>query len=232
MNSGYVKECKNCPQYEQSIFQSINNEQYTLMNRSRVMHTYEKGSLIFREGNRPFGAYCIVSGSVKMYRLTDEGREQIIRILGPGEMLGLASLFSEETYSCSAEALDTTTVCFLEKNALLPLLAKNPTVALNSIKKIGQELVHAEKRIYDFAMKSADERLAETLLEFSTRYTRNAEFELPLSRKELAEYIGTAPETITRLLTQFHNQKVIHISGRRIKILNKEKLLQLAGPSS
>lgn len=229
MRRMYIEDCKKCPQFEKSIFNSINNDQYSLLNHSRVMHTYEKGNLIFREGNRPCGAYCIVHGSVKLYYLGDDGTEQIIRIAGPGEMLGLASLFSEEVYSHSAEALEPTTVCFLEKSVLLPLVVRNPTAALNSIRKLGLELIEAQRRIYNLATKSSDERLADLLLEFSSRYSRDGEFELPLSRKELAEYIGTAPETVTRLLTYLQDKKIIQISGRKIKILNKQKLLSLAG---
>lgn len=195
-------------------------------------NTYKAGQILFYEGNRAFGVYCVYSGRVKLYKTGHGGRLQIVRLAGPGDLLGYRSLFAEEPYSATAEAMEDATVCFLEKSVFLPLLQQQPELGMKMIRKLSQELRQAEDRMTDIAQKPVKERLAELLLLLKETYGKvtpaGAEIGLSLSREEMAEMIGTTQETIIRLLSEFKTRGFLKIDGRHIVITDMKPLLRIA----
>ena len=198
----------------------------------KTSNTYKRKQIVFYEGNMPYGLHCIYSGKVKVYKTGSEGREQIVRIAGPGDILGYRALFANEPYSATAEALEDAMICFIDKNAFFPILAKNPGTALNIIKKLSVELREAEDKVKDFAQKSARERMAELLLMLQTTYGKKTSkgpvIDLLLSREEMADMIGTTQETAIRLLSEFKSDKMIDMDGRKITILDAPALSEVA----
>lgn len=196
-------------------------------------NTYKAGQILFYEGNRAFGVYCIYAGRVKLYKTGHGGRLQIVRLAGPGDLLGYRSLFADEPYSATAEAMEDATVCFIEKSIFIPLLSQEPNLAMKMIRKLSQELRQAEDRMTGIAQKPVRERLAELLLLLRETYGKSnggegTEITLALSREEMAEMIGTTQETVIRLLSEFKSRKFIKLDGRHITITDPKPLRRIA----
>lgn len=224
-------DCLHCASRLTGFFGDLTDAGVAQCNQ-HTTNTYKAGQILFYEGNRAFGIYCIYSGRVKLYKTGHGGRLQIVRLAGPGDLIGYRSLFAEESYSATAEAMEDATVCFLEKSVFLPLLAKEPGLAMKMIRKLSGELRHAEDRMTDIAQKPVKERLAELLLLLKETYGKanngGVEIGLSLSREEMAEMIGTTQETIIRLLSEFKARGFLKIDGRQIVITDMKPLLRIA----
>jgi len=201
-------------------------------NQHKTTNEYKKGQVIFYEGNQAYGLYCIFTGRVKLFKTGVDGKQQIVRIAGPGDLLGYRSLFSDEPYSATAEALENATICCVDRNAFFPVLAKNPELALNIISKLCRELRQAEELATSIAQRSVRERMAELLLMLKEAYGKPTKkgvlIDLKLSREELAEMIGITQETAIRLLSEFKGDGVIEVRDRDITIVDSKALLETA----
>ena len=188
--------------------------------------------MIFYEGNQSYGLYCIFSGRIKLFKSGVDGRQQIVRLASPGDLLGYRSLFAGEPYHATAEAIEDATVCCIDKAAFFPILARNPDLALNVIKKLAQDLREAEDKATSIAQRSVRERMAELLLMLMETYGKPAKkgkkIDLRLSREELAEMIGMTQETAIRLLSDFKKENLIDVKEREITVLDSRALLELA----
>jgi len=225
-------ECPTCDSRFLGVFCELEGKALEEFNQHKTNNTYKKGQTIFYEGNRAFGLYCIFAGRVKIYKAGIDGRQQIVRIAGPGDILGYRSLFADEPYSATAEALEDTSICCIDKNAFFPVLARNPDLSLNIIKKLAKELRHAEELATSIAHKSVRERMAELLLMLKATYGKETKkgslIDLQLSREEIAEMIGITQETAIRLLSDFKKDGLIDVREREITILNHKALLETA----
>lgn len=224
-------DCTHCASRLTGFFGDLTDSGVAQCNQ-HTTNTYKAGQVLFYEGNRAFGIYCIYSGRVKLYKTGHGGRLQIVRLAGPGDLIGYRSLFAEESYSATAEAMEDAAVCFLEKSVFLPLLSKEPGLAMKMIRKLSGELRYAEDRMTDIAQKPVKERLAELLLLLKETYGKanngGVEIGLSLSREEMAEMIGTTQETIIRLLSEFKARGFLQIDGRQIVITDMKPLLRIA----
>lgn len=224
-------DCKQCAARMVGFFGDVNAEVLAQCNQ-HTTNTYKAGQILFYEGNRSFGVYCIYSGRIKLYKTGHGGRLQIVRLTGPGDLLGYRSLFVDEPYSATAEAMEDSTVCFLEKAVFLPLLSKQPDLAMKMIRKLSQELRRAEDRMTGIAQKPVKERLAELLLLLKETYGKamngGVAIGLALSREEMAEMIGTTQETVIRLLSDFKSRGILKIDGRHILIADLTPLRRMA----
>lgn len=225
-------ECTTCLSRVLGVFCSLEKETLGEFSQHKTSNEYKKGQVIFYEGNSAFGLYCIFSGRVKLYKTGIDGRQQIVRIGGPGDLLGYRSLFSDEPYHATAEVLEDASICCIDKNAFFPVLAKNPKLSLNIIKKLAKELRAAEDLATSIAQKSVRERMAELLLMLKETYGKKGKkgirIDLHLSREEMAEMIGVTQETAIRLLSDFKKEQLIEVKERDITILNPEALLETA----
>ena len=232
MNKKSQKDCKDCDSRHKGVFCALSDEAVQEFNKHKTTNTYKKGQVVFYEGNQPFGVYCIFAGRVKVYKSGIDGRQQIVRIAGPGDMIGYRSLFAEEPYQGTAEALEDTEICCIDKNAFFPTLSKNPKLSLAIIKKLSQELRSAEDLATSIAQKSVRERMAELLLMMKQSYGKKTKngilIDLQLSREEIAEMIGVTQETAIRLLSEFKKDGYIEVKDRDITILNPQALIETA----
>lgn len=189
--------------------------------------------MLFHEGTRPLGVFCINSGKVKVYRLGADGKEQIMKISTGGDVLGYKALISEEHYPVTAETLDDCTICFVPKHDFLSLLSENPEFNRKILQAVCHELGLMSEKLTNLAQKSVRERLAISLLMLKDTYgiegEKNEAVEINLTREDLANIVGTATETLIRLLHDFKEENLISTKGRKIKVENVKGLVKVAG---
>lgn len=195
--------------------------------------TYQRNKLIYRQGHNISGSYFVLRGIIKIFKTGEDGKEQIIRFARPGDIIAFRSLFSNEPACTSAQVHADSTLLFIPGFFLIHLVKTDGTFALDLIQLICQELGEANEYITDIAQKTVRERLAEVLLHIEKTFGTDSQgfINLSLTREEMANIVGTATESTIRLLSEFKDDKLIDLSGRKIKILNRPFLQKLANMS-
>lgn len=224
-------ECQFCNSRSKSLFCNLNIEELQYLNVSKECQVFKKGQVIFNEGVRPYGLYCINSGKIKAVKLGEEGREHILHLSKEGDILGYRAILGGDVYSCSAVVIEDASVCFIPKEVFFSMVEQNPNLSLQVIKMLSGELKTAEKSITDIAQKPVRERLAEALLLLKDVYgseSDEATLNVNMSREEIANIVGTATETTIRLLSEFKNEKIIELHKKKIKILDLNRLVKTA----
>lgn len=200
---------------------------------SRFVH-YGAGEMIFQEGEPAFGLYIICSGKVKLSKYASQGKKQILKLLGPGEILGEKTMFDNEVYTAHAKTLEATTMHFIERNAFIDFLKENPDVSLRLIEKLAREVKGFQGKLVEIAYEDSSERLARLLLliakEYGVKTPKGTDIGIELARSELAELAGMSTETAIRTLSKFKERKLIQLDGQRILIIDKEQLNKFAEP--
>lgn len=210
----------------------LHEDDLSVLEEGKSCVTYKKGQTLFYEGTRPMGLFCINSGKVKVFKIGAQGREQIVRLSKPGDFLGYRALLSEEFYSASATVLEEAAICFIPKANFMTLLRENPTFFAKMTKSICKELGVMEEKLATIAQKSVRERLATTLLMLKESYGMEGEgselIDIMLSREDLANIVGTATETVIRLLSEFKGNNLIAFEGKKIRVLDPSALVKEA----
>lgn len=222
--------CSVCELKSNSLFRNCNKDEVEQMDSNKNNSLFKKSQYIFMEGNRPFGIYCISEGKVKITKINSEGKEQIVRLVKPGDVLGYRALMAGEKYSASAIALEDTKVCFIPESEFVTLLAQNPKVTTDLFSLLSKALGEAEEKITKLALKPVRERLAEALLLLLRTYKKADEqqFSISISREDLASIVGTAKETVIRFLSEFKDDKIVSSKGSTITIIDEKKLVKLS----
>ena len=224
-------ECQHCQARFKSVFCDLNEADLNELNLSKGCNTFKKGQIIFNEGGFPHGIFCVNSGKIKITQSGDEGKEQIVRFAKDGDILGYRTILSGDKYSSSATAIDDSSICFIPKNTFFNLIGKNANLSMEIMKLLSHDLKMAEHKITDLAQKPVRERMAEALLFLKETYgyeNDNATINVILSREEIANMVGTTRETATRLLSEFKDDSIVALIGKKIKILNHQKLVKTA----
>jgi len=222
--------CKECMLSNKSIFSSLSEEELARVTFEKSFNVYKKGTTIFHEGNRIHHIYCINSGIVKMFKTGIEGKEQIVSFAKDGDVIGYRSVLSREVACTTAKAIEDVMVCAIPTDNLFELIEHNSKFSIDLMQLACKELGEANQFLTDIAQKSVRERLAEVLIKLKDFFSLDAEgfLNVSLTREELASLVGTATESVIRLLSEFKADKYIEINGRRIKILNEEKLRKVS----
>ena len=218
--------CQTCGARKDSLFGSFCGTDIEGLNASKSCAFFKKNQPLFIEGSTPRGVYCINEGKVKIFARGEEGKEQIIHLASAGEVVGFRAMFSGEPYKVSASTLEESNVCFIGKSDFLNMVDSNPTLRNGIMKELSKELADRATFITNMAQKSVRERLAFSLLLLSGIYKEEM---INLSREDMANFVGTATETLIRLLKDFKDEELIATHARKVEILNQEGLLQLAG---
>lgn len=229
MSENFINpNCSICKSRMISVFNKLEDSEAELIDTEKNCGIFKRGSVIFEEGKQPNGLYCIHHGKVKLYRSGKDGKEQIVRFSKNGGILGYRALISGESYTASAEALDLSSICFIPKATLFSILKKNNDFSLKMMQMLCQDLSSAEKRMVNIAQKSVREGLAETLLILIETFetTEDDFLDVKLSREDLANMIGTATESVIRALAGLKKDGIVELSGRKIKIINKQALMR------
>lgn len=229
------KQCSSCPSIEKGIFCNMSSGELASLSEHKVENTYKKGQTLFVEGNPPYGIYCVSNGNVKVTKMGENGKESIVRIATGGDVLGHRSLFTEKHYSATATALEDTHVCFVDKKYILKLVQDNPGVSVNLIGKLARDLGASENKVASFSQKNVREKLAELILLLKESHgeieDNKTKLAIKLTREEMASLIGTATETLIRVLSEFKEEGLIEQSGKTLFVSNEEELISLANVS-
>lgn len=229
-----VSPCEKCGNLGGSVFCSLNKTELGQLSDHKSFNVYKKGQVIFYEGNLPQGLYCIYSGKVKIHKLGDDGKDQIVRLAKTGNVIGYRALLSSDNYYATATALENTLVCFFPKSVYLNLLVNNPDFSMKTIKMLSGNLRTAEQMITNMAQKHVRERMAEALLllkEFFGMEEDKATINTVLTREDIGNIAGTTTETSIRVLSDFNKNRIIKLVGKKIRILNNKELLRIANVS-
>lgn len=225
-------QCSFCQSKDSSHFADLNDEELAVLSSHKSCVPYKKGQTLFYEGTRPMGIFCINRGKVKVFKMGSNGREQILFIAQPGDFLGYRSMLSEEFYGASSTVIEPAAICFIPKSDFLSILNSNPSFFRKLMKAVCHELGVMEEKLAQIAQKSVRERLATTILMLKETYGMEGEgsdvIDIALSREDLANIVGTATETVIRLLSEFKSDGMIALEGKRIKVLDVNALVHEA----
>lgn len=218
-----------------SVFATLEPAELTEVTATKSCQHVERGEAVFSEGQYPRGLHCIHHGHVKLVRYGRDGREQIIRFAGAGDTIGYAAMITAQPYTISAIAVEPSAVCFVPNENIHRYLRDNPHLCLRVLQLMSHELQNTERRVVDLAQKSVRERVAEALLVLRSTFGTDDDGEtlnMPLTREEIADIVGTAPESLIRMLSEFKADHVIETVGRRIRVKNVDALRMAAALDS
>ena len=223
--------CSSCPARINSVFKELKGDDLEQLDQTKICKQYHKGEVIFNEGSYPRGLYCVQSGKVKLSQVGADGKEQIVHLANDGDIMGYRAILGQDTYSCSAMALEDSKVCFIPKSQFNDLVENNSKLTLQIVHLLSDELKEAERKITNTAQQPVKNRLAQSLLSLKDNYgmeSDNLTINVSIKREELANLAGTTRETATRLLYELQEQKSIELAGKKIKIINESLLIDLA----
>ena len=223
-----TSSCSNC-ENENSIFCCLSDLELANLSENKNNNFFKKGHVIFYEGNHPHGMYCVKKGKVKISKLGDEGKDQIVRFASAGELLGYRSSLSNESYRATATAMEDCYVCHIPKDKFNEALSKNRKFSLEIIKILAEDLKKSEENIINISQKSVKERIAETLISLLKRFGLEEDgktLNVSLTRREIGDIAGTTTETTIRTLSSFVKEGSINLNGRKILLLDINKLSQ------
>lgn len=225
-----MSKCEQCIVRQFSSLKALNKEELIKMANCKTSFTIKKGQPIFEEGETLKGVYCIKDGVGKLSKLSPNGKDQIVKLVKAGELLGQRSMISEEAANLSAVALENMEVCFIPKSEILGFFNDNNQFSMNVMRTICGDLKAADDHVVSMGQKTVKERLAETLLYLHENFgvKEDGSLYVQLSREELAGMIGTATESCIRLLSEFNKAKIIALDGKKIVIQDIPKLKRIA----
>tara|TARA_R110001583_G_scaffold17310_11_gene70200 strand:+ start:10321 stop:11007 length:687 start_codon:yes stop_codon:yes gene_type:complete len=225
-----MSNCRQCIIKRFNALKTLTNEELEKFTDHKTSIIIRKGENLMTEGSAINGLYCIKDGKGKLTKLNTNGKEQIIKFIKGGDILGHRSILSEELVGLNAIALEDMHVCFIPKGDILDTIKENTQFSLNLMKNISHQLNEANTSISQMAQKPVKDRLAETLLYLEEIFGIDNEncIDVVLTREEIANTIGTATESAIRLLSNLKKDGVIDLMGKRIKIINKAGLKNIS----
>ena len=214
------------------LFQDLPREQLQGLARITEDRTYARGQEIFADGDPGIGFYVIMTGRVKIFKVSPEGKEQILHLLDPGEPFGEVPVFSGQNFPAHAEALEKSRIFFFPRNAFIGLIKQDPGLALNMLAILSRRLRRFAALIDDLSLKEVPGRLAAYLLYLSEQKKGATDLTLNITKSQLASLLGTIPETLSRILGKMMKQGLIESDGHRIRILDHASLEALVDTGS
>ena len=225
-----ISFCDKCAFETNAVFRFLTRDETDRLNFEKDFRHYKRGDILYNEGNRISGFYCINSGIIKVFKTGVDGKEQIIRFARKGEIIAYRSVLSNEPACTSAKVIEDCQVCFIPSELLIQFVKTNPAFAFEIVKLTCHELAEANSYITDIAQKTVRERVAEVLLNLVKDFGLDEQkyLRISLTREELANIVGTATESVIRLLSEFKSDRLIELNGRKIKILDLRGLEKIS----
>ncbi|HUL36342.1 MAG TPA: Crp/Fnr family transcriptional regulator [Thermodesulfobacteriota bacterium] len=218
---------KRCP-----LFAGLKDEELKRIRAIANLKHIGKREVLFSDGEEAKGFYVILSGKIKLYKISPEGKEQILHIVSAPDAFAEAALFLEGSYPAFAEALTESQLLFFSKRDFIQLIEKNPKLSINMIVSLSHFLRRFASLIEELSLKEVSSRMAKYLIDLSMRLSKegknSSEVELDLSKTQLASKLGTISETLSRTLAKMKAKRIIDVKRNRILILNREALEELA----
>lgn len=223
--------CRFCPVQGLSLFRHISAEKREKFLRFKNANTYQRGNIIFYQGNRPLGLHFICEGRIKLVKQDASGRVQIVRVIEAPDLLGDRAFFADKAYACTGEAMVDSRICFLEARHFWNLVGNEPQALRILLRKFAEELGRAHDTMHCLTVCTVKQRVAKHLLSLQGSSPITAHRQriiLEDSRTELAEFLGTTLEAISRTLGEFSAAGWIDIKGRQVKVLDENVLRRAA----
>jgi len=225
-----MPNCAQCIIKRFNALKTLTHDELEMFSDHKTSLLIKKGENLMTEGNAINGLYCIKDGKCKLTKLNTNGKEQIIKFVKGGDILGHRSILSDEPAGLNVTALEDMHVCFIPKGDILDTIKENSYFSLNLMKNISHQLNESNTSISQMAQKPVKDRLAETILKLEETFGVDNEgcIDIVLTREEIANTIGTATESAIRLLSNLKKDGVIDLIGKKIKILNNSILKNLS----
>ena len=211
---------------ELTVFQDLTAREMEDLNRITTMSTVQKGRVFYRPEERGEVLFILKEGRVQLYRISPEGKKLVITTLGEHTLFGEMALLGTKMHNAFAEAVEDCLICVMSRTDLERLILNKPQVALRILEITGKRLRDVEERLESMAFKGIPARLASLLLRLSDEQASDEV--TGLTHQVLAESVGTYRETATQVLNDLNSQGLIEIGRKRIQLLNKEELLEIA----
>lgn len=220
--------CTSCSHRKSSIFSALPQSLLEQLERGKIIFHYQPGQLIFTEGNPAFMVYHVFSGYVKLSKTGWRGEKLVIRLRGPGDIFGHRAVLSCEPYTADAMALEPTSLCAIQKEFFIQAIKESSEFAFRIMAKLGHDLRVSEEQTMSITHEDVRQRVARLLL-FLIEDREEIRRDRPvipnsLSRTEMAQMIGTTPESFSRTLRSFVNKKIIETTRTEIRIVNSSAL--------
>lgn len=226
------ESCKTCSLAELCLPRGLQDEEMQrlddVIKTRKVVHA---GDVLFKEGDKNRSIYAVRSGSVKTFSVLESGEEQVLGFHLPGEIVGLAGL-DQAIHNCCSKALETSSICELPLDELEVICQQIPSLQKQLLKLISREISQDHKMLLLLAKKNSDQRVATFLLSLSGRFKlrglSSKSFILSMSRQDIANYLGLAVETVSRILSKLSEDNIVVVTRRSIEITDHDRLLHLA----
>jgi CRP-like cAMP-binding protein len=209
------------------LFKGLPDKQIKELSAILVSCSFKRGETVFSDGEEANGFYVLRSGRIKIFKLSYEGKEQILHLIGPGEPFGEVPVFAGERFPAYAETMEESEAVFFPRATFTGLIKKDPLIAMNMLAILSKRLKQFTRLVESLSLKEVPQRLATYLL-YLGEDTGKDSIELNIAKGQLASILGTIPETLSRILSKMVNQDLIRVQGRTIRIIDRKALGDLA----
>ena len=210
------------------LFNGLPDDQLNAIREIAVEKQFNKGQTIFSEGDQTKGFFVVVEGRVKIYKVSSEGKEQILHIFETGQSFGEVTVFTGQQLPANAQTLAKTRLLFFPRRAFIDLISANPSLALNLLAIMSKKLRQFAAQIENLSLKEIPARLASYLIYLSEEQDTENAVTLNVSKGQLASLLGTIPETLSRIFAKLSGQNLIRVEGPKITLLDRQGIENLA----
>ena len=210
------------------LFNGLPDDQLEAIKKIAIEKQINKGEIIVSEGDEGKGFFVIAEGRVKVFKVSAEGKEQILHIFGPGQPFGEVPVFAGQRFPANAEAIEKARVLFLPRAAMVDLITANPSLALNMLAEMSRKLRLFAVQIENLSLKEMPARLASYLIHLADEQGQEEVLTLKISKGQLASILGTIPETLSRIFAKLSGNELIRVEGKKITLLDRSGLEDLA----
>lgn len=210
------------------LFNGLPVDQLEAIKQIAIEKQIKKGEMVVSEGDDGKGFFVIAEGRIKVFKVSAEGKEQILHIFGPGQPFGEVPVFAGQKFPASAQAIEKAKVLFLPRAAIVDLITANPSLALNMLAEMSRKLRLFAAQIENLSLKEMPARLASYLIHLADEQGEEQMVTLKISKGQLASILGTIPETLSRMFAKLSGNNLIRVEGKKITLLDRTGLEDLA----
>ena len=212
------------------LFQGVPAEKLKALAERALFKTYKAGEMLIGETDPVRAFYVVITGQVKLYKISAEGKEQTLKLLGPGEPFGMCTAFAIDSFPANTMALDESGILLIPGSAMEAIAMQEPRLLLNIIHFLSDRVKESMTLIESLALKEIPQRIASFLIQALKRENGQGanQLELTVTQRELAKILGATPEALSRALKKMSNAGVLVVNGRSIRILDRRALDELA----
>lgn len=221
--------CENCIVRQFNSLRAMSKEELQKVSDTKITKKVKKGEVLFEEGEKLDGVFCVRDGVSKLSKLSANGKDQIVKLASKGEVIGQRSVIAEESANLSAVAVSDMEVCIIPKESIVNTLNTNPNFAVEVLRHMAHDLKEADDVIVNMSQKTVKQRIAEALIYLKDNFGTDSDgfLCLNLSREDLGNVVGTATESTIRIISEFKKQGIIETVGKKTRIVDQKKLLNL-----